>query len=104
MLRRSASAGAGALALTVLGIATVGAQSELDAARARAAEAAELTRMVIDAGIAPKTILDEGLIAGMNVVGERFGAHEIFLPDVLLAAKAMYAGMDLVQPLLEVST
>jgi 5-methyltetrahydrofolate--homocysteine methyltransferase len=35
------------------------------------------------------------------VVGERFGAHEIFLPDVLLAAKAMYAGLDLVQPLLE---
>jgi 5-methyltetrahydrofolate--homocysteine methyltransferase len=67
----------------------------------RYAEAAELTQTVIDAGLAPKTILDEGLIAGMNVVGERFSAHEIFLPDVLLAAKAMYAGMDLLQPLLE---
>jgi 5-methyltetrahydrofolate--homocysteine methyltransferase len=67
----------------------------------RHAEAAELTRTLIDAGVAPKAILDEGLIAGMNVVGERFGAHEIFLPDVLLAAKAMYAGLDLVQPLLE---
>ena len=36
----------------------------------------------------------------MNVVGERFRAHEIFLPDVLLAAKAMYAGMDELKPLL----
>ncbi len=49
---------------------------------------------------APASILDDGLIAGMNVVGERFKNHEIFLPDVLLAAKAMYAGMELLKPLL----
>jgi 5-methyltetrahydrofolate--homocysteine methyltransferase len=67
----------------------------------RHTEAAELTQRVIDQGIAPQTILDDGLIAGMNVVGERFRVHEIFLPDVLLAAKAMYAGMDLLKPLLE---
>jgi 5-methyltetrahydrofolate--homocysteine methyltransferase len=36
----------------------------------------------------------------MNVVGEQFRAHEIFLPDVLLAAKALYAGLDLLQPIL----
>jgi 5-methyltetrahydrofolate--homocysteine methyltransferase len=36
----------------------------------------------------------------MNIIGDRFKAHEIFLPDVLLAAKAMYAGMDLLKPLL----
>ena len=65
------------------------------------AEVAELTQVVIDEGTSPKMVLDEGLIAGMNVVGERFRTHEIFLPDVLLAAKAMYAGMDLVKPLLE---
>ena len=40
------------------------------------------------------------MIAGMNVVGERFRVHDIFLPDVLLAARAMYAGMDLLKPLL----
>jgi 5-methyltetrahydrofolate--homocysteine methyltransferase len=45
-------------------------------------------------------ILDDGLIAGMNVVGARFRNHEIFLPDVLLAARAMYAGLDLLEPLL----
>jgi len=61
---------------------------------------AALTRQVIREGIPPKTILDDGLIAGMTVVGDRFRSHEIFLPDVLLAAKAMYAGMDELRPLL----
>jgi 5-methyltetrahydrofolate--homocysteine methyltransferase len=60
----------------------------------------ELTGQVIEEGMAPKSILDDGLIAGMNVVGERFRVHEIFLPDVLMAAKAMYAGMDQLRPLL----
>ena len=60
----------------------------------------ELTRKAIDEGLPPKRILDDGLIAGMNTVGERFKAHEIFLPEVLLAARAMYAGMDRLQPLL----
>jgi 5-methyltetrahydrofolate--homocysteine methyltransferase len=64
------------------------------------ARVATLTRQVIQQGIAPKTILDDGLIAGMTVVGDRFRVHEIFLPDVLLAAKAMYAGMDELRPLL----
>ncbi len=64
------------------------------------AQVATLTREVIRAGTAPKTILDDGLIAGMNVVGDRFRTHEFFLPDVLLAAKAMYAGMDELKPLL----
>jgi len=61
---------------------------------------AQLTRQVIEQSTPPKEILDDGLIAGMDVVGKRFKAHEVFLPDVLLAAKAMYAGMDLLKPLL----
>jgi 5-methyltetrahydrofolate--homocysteine methyltransferase len=61
---------------------------------------AELTRKAIDAGLPPKQILDGGLIAGMEVIGQRFKEHEIFLPEVLLAARAMYAGMDQVKPLL----
>jgi 5-methyltetrahydrofolate--homocysteine methyltransferase len=61
---------------------------------------AELTRSALEQGVAPKQVLDDGLIAGMSAVGERFKAHEIFLPDVLLAAKAMYAGMDKLRPLL----
>jgi len=60
----------------------------------------ELTRQAIERQLPAGRILDEGLIAGMGVVGERFRAHQIFLPDVLLAAKAMYAGMGLLKPLL----
>ncbi len=60
----------------------------------------ELTGQAIAADIPPKQILDDGLLAGMAVIGERFKAHEIFLPDVLLAARAMYAGMDQLKPLL----
>jgi 5-methyltetrahydrofolate--homocysteine methyltransferase len=59
-----------------------------------------LTKQAIEDKLPPKSILDDGLIAGMAVVGKKFKAHEIFLPDVLLAAKAMYAGMDQLKPLL----
>ena len=61
---------------------------------------AELTQEAIDERLELKKILDDGLIAGMAVIGERFKKHEIFLPEVLLAARAMYAGMDLLKPLL----
>ncbi len=60
----------------------------------------ELTKQAIEEKVPPKEILDDGLIAGMNVVGERFKNHELFLPEVLLAAKAMHAGMDELKPLL----
>ena len=58
----------------------------------------ELTNDAIGRKIEPKLILNDGLISGMNVIGEQFRKHEIFLPDVLLAAKAMYAGMELLKP------
>ena len=61
---------------------------------------AELTSKAIEDGLPPKEILNKGLIAGMDVVGQRFKEHEIFLPDVLMAAQAMYAGMDKLKPLL----
>jgi 5-methyltetrahydrofolate--homocysteine methyltransferase len=64
------------------------------------ARAGQLTSQAITEGLSPKTILDDGLIAGMTVVGDQFREHEIFLPDVLLAARAMYAGMELLKPLL----
>lgn len=58
----------------------------------------ELTNDAIEESIALKKILNDGLISGMNMVGEKFRKYEIFLPDVLLAAKAMYAGMELLKP------
>lgn len=59
-----------------------------------------LTKQAIEEHISPRDILDRGLIAGMNVVGEKFKEHELFLPDVLLAAKAMHAGLDILKPLM----
>ncbi len=63
-------------------------------------QVSSLTRQGVNDKIDVKTILDDGLIAGMNIVGAKFKEHEIFLPDVLLAAKAMYAGMDILKPLM----
>ena len=60
---------------------------------------AALTQQALADHIPPKTILNDGLIAGMTVIGDRFKKREIFLPDVLLAARAMYAGLDLLKPL-----
>ena len=60
---------------------------------------AELTERAIAESIEPKEILDDGLLGGMDIIGKKFRNHEIFLPEVLLAARAMYAGMDLLKPL-----
>ena len=58
----------------------------------------ELAARALSAGTPAAEVLDRGLIAGMNVVGDRFRQREIFLPDVLLAARAMYAGLDVLKP------
>ena len=63
-------------------------------------QSGELTGQALALEIPPKQILDDGLLAGMQVVGERFAVREIFLPEVLLAARAMYAGLDQLKPLL----
>ena len=59
----------------------------------------ELTTRAVDGKLQPQEILNAGLIGGMDVVGKRFKEHEIYLPDVLMAAKAMYAGMEVLKPL-----
>lgn len=60
----------------------------------------ELTQMAIAEGIDPIDIINNGLISGMTVVGVRFKAGDMFVPEVLVAARAMAAGMDIVKPLL----
>lgn len=50
-----------------------------------------LTETALEEGVEPVTILNEGLIAGMNVIGVRFKANEIYVPEVLIAAWAMQA-------------
>ncbi|HVP40086.1 MAG TPA: corrinoid protein [Candidatus Saccharimonadales bacterium] len=61
---------------------------------------AELVRQALAERCTPQAILNEGLVAGMDVVGEQFRQREIFLPDVLLAARAMNAGLEPLRPLL----
>lgn len=51
-------------------------------------------------GYKPEEILEQGIIAGMNVVGEKFKRNEVFVPEVLIAAKATHAGLDVLKPLL----
>ena len=59
-----------------------------------------LVQEAIDAGVPAQQILEEGLLAGMNVVGEKFKNNEIFVPEVLVAARAMNMGAGLLKPLL----
>jgi 5-methyltetrahydrofolate--homocysteine methyltransferase len=60
----------------------------------------ELTQKAVDEGAKPIDIINQGLIAGMNVVGQRFKKGDMYVPEVLMAAKAMNDGMSIVKPLL----
>jgi 5-methyltetrahydrofolate--homocysteine methyltransferase len=54
----------------------------------------------LDGGAGPKDVLDNGLLAGMAIVGEKFKNNEVFVPEVMIAAKALTAGVDVLKPLL----
>ncbi|MFY9202065.1 MAG: corrinoid protein [Limnochordia bacterium] len=60
----------------------------------------ELVQQAIDKGFSAQEILEKGLMAGMDVVGVKFKNNEIFVPEVLIAARAMNAGTALLKPLL----
>ncbi|KKM10971.1 methyltransferase [Clostridiales bacterium PH28_bin88] len=60
----------------------------------------EITRSMIDGGVDPVRIINEGLIPGMNVVGVRFKAGDMFVPEVMMSAKAMSVGIEMVKPLI----
>ena len=59
---------------------------------------AELTQKALSEGFSPQEILNEGMIKGMNEVGVKFKANEIYVPEVLIAARAMKAGMEILKP------
>jgi len=63
-------------------------------------EAERLAQEAVDGGVDPGSIINDGLIAGMSVVGDRFKNNEFYVPEVLIAARAMHAAMDVVKPLL----
>ena len=66
----------------------------------RAKEVKDLVQQAIDQGIGARTILEDGLLAGMNIIGAKFKRNEVFVPEVLIAARAMNIGMVLLKPLL----
>ena len=63
-------------------------------------ETANAVQNAVDEGVDPQKILNEGLTAGMDEVGKRFKANEFYVPEVLIAARAMHAGMEILEPLL----
>ncbi|MBN2138218.1 MAG: corrinoid protein [Sedimentisphaerales bacterium] len=60
--------------------------------------AVEITKTAIGEGTPAKSILDEGLIAGMDVIGARFKKNEVYIPEVLIAARAMKMAMEILEP------
>jgi methanogenic corrinoid protein MtbC1 len=63
----------------------------------------ELVQKAVDEGMNVQTILNEGLLKGMDVIGGKFKRDEVYVPDVLIAARAMKAGTEILKPLLLLS-
>ena len=68
--------------------------------RGKAKDLAALVQEELNAGVAAKEILTEGLIKGMGVIGEKFKNNEVFVPEVLIAARAMNAALAIFRPAL----
>ena len=66
----------------------------------RAPKVKEKVQEALDQGISAKDILEEGLLSGMSVIGEKFKNNEVYVPEVLIAARAMNAGVALLKPYL----
>ncbi|MCL2684306.1 MAG: corrinoid protein [Synergistaceae bacterium] len=60
----------------------------------------ELVKRAIDEGLPTQKILDEGLLAGMAIIGDKFKKNEVFVPEVLIAARAMNKGAEILKPLM----
>ena len=66
----------------------------------RAKNVKVLVQKALDEGITPKEILNEGLLGGMMIIGSKFKNNEVFVPEVLVAARAMNAGLEILEPVL----
>jgi 5-methyltetrahydrofolate--homocysteine methyltransferase len=64
----------------------------------------ELVEKALNEGISPEDIINKGLLSGMSVIGERFKKNEIFVPEVLVSARAMQKGMEILKPLIAKSS
>lgn len=66
--------------------------------KGRSPKVKELVQKAIDSVLPPKSILEEGLSAGMGIIGEKFKNNEVFVPEVLIAARAMNGGVEVLKP------
>lgn len=66
--------------------------------KGKANEVKELVQKALDAGEAPADVLNDGLLHGMGFIGARFKKNEVYVPEVLIAARAMKAGMEVLKP------
>ncbi len=71
--------------------------------KGKATEVKTFVQEALDQGILSNVILNDGLIAGMNIIGGKFKRNEVFVPEVLVAARAMNAGLDILRPILVAS-
>lgn len=67
----------------------------------RAKNVKELVNQALEEGISAKDILDKGLLVAMNIVGEKFKNNEVYIPEVLVTARAMNAGVEIIKPHLQ---
>jgi 5-methyltetrahydrofolate--homocysteine methyltransferase len=68
--------------------------------KGKADEVKNLVTQALEEKIDAEKVLEEGLIAGMDIIGGRFKRNEIYIPEVLIAARAMHAGMSVLEPIL----
>jgi 5-methyltetrahydrofolate--homocysteine methyltransferase len=68
--------------------------------KGKAKDVEALVKQAVDEKVPPGDILTKGLIAGMSVVGEKFKKNQVYVPEVLIAARAMHAGLKVLEPLL----
>ena len=66
--------------------------------RGDAEKVEELVKKALEENLTPKKILEDGLIKGMDIIGTKFKKNEVYVPEVLIAARAMHAGMDILKP------
>jgi len=71
--------------------------------KGKAKDVKVMVQEAVDSGIAAQTILNDGLLAGMSIIGGKFKNNEVYVPDVLIAARAMKAGTEILKPLLAAS-
>jgi len=66
--------------------------------RGDAEKVEELVKKALEENLLPKDILENGLIKGMDIIGAKFKKNEVYVPEVLIAARAMHAGMNILRP------